>query len=267
MIPPTVSCLMVSRDRVEMAKVAIAFYERQDYPKRNLVIVSDSPDETFEPLAEHVRLLGRRDVKLVRVPVNIHSLGALRNISIAHANGDLICQWDDDDYYHPRRLTLQVTYMLNEKCNACFLTEQLQFVPDTRSLYWCDWENARIRNELPAAIPNTMLCERASTQPYPENGEYSARSEDVWFMQNLTKSCRVALLRNAAVLYVYVSHGKNTWDMRHHMGLVQVAGLGTVELLRRRRTLMSAMRYYPMKLPVVVRDYAGQPAYTISELN
>jgi glycosyltransferase involved in cell wall biosynthesis len=257
---------MVSRDRVEMAKVAMAFYERQDYPKRNLVIVSDSPDETFVPLAEHVRLLGRSDIKLVRVPVDAYSLGALRNIALANADGDFICQWDDDDYYHPNRLTLQVTYMLDEKCSACFLTEQLQLVPDTHSLYWCDWANTRIPDELPAAIPNTVLCDRAATQPYPEKGEYSARSEDVWFMRNLTSSCRVALLRNAAVLYVYVSHGNNTWDMRHHMGLVQVAALGTNELLQRREILLSALHHYPIKFPVVVRDYTGRPAYIISEL-
>jgi glycosyltransferase involved in cell wall biosynthesis len=35
------------------------------------------------------------------------SLGALRNYSVEMARGDIVVQWDDDDWYHKRRIEVQ----------------------------------------------------------------------------------------------------------------------------------------------------------------
>ena len=41
---------------------------------------------------------------------------------------DVICQWDDDDCYHPERLAVQLAHMLDCNARACCLTDHLQLL-------------------------------------------------------------------------------------------------------------------------------------------
>ena len=100
---PLVSCLMVSRgDRPAVAQ-AIACYRAQTYANRELVILCDQPGNLIEPL-----LAGLDDPTIRYHFVDRAPLGTLRNRAVAHARGELLCQWDDDDLCHPRRIDVQV---------------------------------------------------------------------------------------------------------------------------------------------------------------
>ena len=68
------------------------------------------------------------------------TLGELRNASVEAARGDIVCQWDDDDRYHPRRLELQFAAMRVENSEFCFLTDQLHLFAPDRTMYWDDWK-------------------------------------------------------------------------------------------------------------------------------
>ena len=59
------------------------------------------------------------------------TLGELRNFSVQLARYPLVCQWDDDDLYHPRRLETQFAYLKIHCADFCFLTDQLHFFEDT----------------------------------------------------------------------------------------------------------------------------------------
>jgi glycosyltransferase involved in cell wall biosynthesis len=105
---PLVSCLMVSRGDAFPARFAIDCYRTQTYPNRELVIVCDRPNSELSSL---VSALGDPSIKYTETPRMV--LGDLRNASVAAASGAVLCQWDDDDLFHPHRLSCQVKALFN----------------------------------------------------------------------------------------------------------------------------------------------------------
>ena len=105
---PRVSCLMVTRGDVQLLSYSLVCYLNQDYPHRELLIVTDNVTPALRALAERH---AAQNVKLVTVPAGL-TLGDLRNFAAARAAGDVICQWDDDDLYDPARLSASVHVLL-----------------------------------------------------------------------------------------------------------------------------------------------------------
>jgi glycosyltransferase involved in cell wall biosynthesis len=259
---PIISCLMLTRERQEMAKAAIDSFARQDYEPRELVVVCDG-HEDYETLHDYATLACGSALVMTSVPRGSLPVGALRNRAIALARGDIICQWDDDDLSHPRRLSLQYEHMLHEGANVCFMSDQMQLIRKEQSLYWCDWGHVRDYPLWPAHIPNTLMCEKRIAPIYPESGAASRKSEDAKAMRALLKCARVAKLSGMGWLYVYVTHGQNVWSESHHLNIVRQTALDAAELARRQDELCRAMASYRLGNGVVVRDYRGSPVFTL----
>jgi len=96
-----VSCIMPTRDRRHLAGQAIAYFLRQDYPRKELIVVDDGVDCIADLIPADSRV---RHVRLARRT----PLGAKRNLACAASRGDLIAHWDDDDWMAPNRLSVQV---------------------------------------------------------------------------------------------------------------------------------------------------------------
>jgi glycosyltransferase involved in cell wall biosynthesis len=254
---------MVTRDRVEMAISRIASFLNQDYPQKALLVVSESGPTAQRLLSQYVDSLRAPNVTLVHVQPERYSLGALRNISLAEAQGEIVCQWDDDDLYHPRRISVQAGHMLKQQSAACFLSDQLQFVSRTASLYWCDWTAPRSVPRWPSSIPNTVLCWRDAAGRYPETGAISRRSEDLVFRKDLFRRWPVTVLADHGPLYIYVSHGANAWNEEHHLRIARVTGLDAVELRRRRPALEGVLREHTLPSAVIVRGYDDEVAFVL----
>ncbi len=103
---------------------AIAYFLRQDYPNKELVVVDDGDDDVSDlvPAAPHVRY--------VRLPRRL-SLGAKRNECVRQARGDLIMHWDDDDWMAPHRISAQVEALLRDGAEVCGLRRMLFHEPAT----------------------------------------------------------------------------------------------------------------------------------------
>jgi glycosyltransferase involved in cell wall biosynthesis len=97
---PLVSCLMPTRDHNGFVPQAIAYFQRQDYPHRELVIVDDGRDPVGDLIPADPR------IRYVRLP-HVMPLGTKRNLTCELAKGELLAHWDDDDWYAPDRLSRQ----------------------------------------------------------------------------------------------------------------------------------------------------------------
>jgi glycosyltransferase involved in cell wall biosynthesis len=164
---PRISCLMVTRDRVSLGRRALESFARQSWPNRELVIVTDGEPRFRRTLERYVEALHLDSVKIVVPDDGDRPLGALRNMAMDHCSGEVVCQWDDDDWSHPERLRLQVEYMLHGGAGACVLSEHLQLFEDSQFLAWLDW--SRITDH-PPAHPGTLMMLRESRFRYPETG-------------------------------------------------------------------------------------------------
>ena len=211
---PTVSCLMVTMPtaiRFPMFKRSIDAYCHQTYSYCELVIVVDiACDREAYEICTYVTNLRREDIRVV-LPSKKLSLGALRNLSWREAVGDFICQWDDDDLAHPSRIELQLSALRSSGKPACYLQEFMQYFLSDRRLYKLNFAVS------PDGVAvNTLMCLRKLSVTYPESGPESIRGEDKALLTEIRTSGGYHALGGMPHLYVYVSHGANTWDDGHH---------------------------------------------------
>ena len=194
---PLISCLMVTRDRDHLARFAITAFLRQTYPRRELVIVDDGPDDS---LARYVDALARPDIRMLRLPDDRVPLGQLRNLAVDHALGSYVAQWDDDDLSDPQRLECQYHALRQTGSQACLLGR------------WMMWWPERQRLAISPARPweGSLVCEKAAMPRYPT----IRRGEDTPVVEHLLRTARVATI-DLPRLYTYVVHGDNTFDPGH----------------------------------------------------
>lgn len=204
---PLVSCLMVTGNRPTRAMLAIECFVRQTYPRRELVIIDDGLNDT---LSRHVAELANPQVRLIRLPPTDQTLGELRNVAVASAAGELVCQWDDDDLYDPHRLHWQIAALTTTSAAACFL--------ERWTIVWTD--GPRIGLSTRRIWEGSMIATRASLTPYPA----LRRGEDSVVTDHLVQERRVALL-DLPDLYTYLVHGANTFPMSHFDAHWQAATL------------------------------------------
>ena len=214
-ITPKISCVTVTTGRVDLLKKAIHCYAYQTYKNRELVILAQSNIEQIRPYVDSLR---RDDIILLEAPSHL-TLGAIRNASIEIAKGDIICQWDDDDLYHPDRIRTQYLALRTHSSNvACAYSDFLKYFKATGEVYWCDWSGE-------SSLSSQMLCgtimfhkrmfhENGSIL-YPQTGEQCHVEEDLNVLQKLIAAGPVVPVFGGNH-YVYIYHGKNTYDLAHH---------------------------------------------------
>jgi glycosyltransferase involved in cell wall biosynthesis len=231
-----VSCLMVTRGdaaRMPMVARAIADYAAQTHAERELVIVTDH--SVNGALAALIAQTGRDDIRLVATEETL-TLGALRNLSIAAARGEFVCQWDDDDLHHPRRIESQLAALKEVKSDAVLLTDVLLLDTAASELRWTNWAAT------PGGVhPGTLLCRRAAALAYPEEGPAASLGEDLAALLALEERASVFRLAGAPHLYVYVAHGANSWPSAHHVMLSATLSISSGLLRRRERALREGL--------------------------
>ena len=242
-----ISCLCITRgDRLAMLAEAVADFSRQTMPDRELVILHDGPtalDHAINEIAgQHTHCV----VRVVQVPPGL-KLGGLRNAAVAAAQGDWVCQWDDDDRYHPARLALQHDAAQQQGTDVCYLVDQLHWFQEEGRLCWDDWN---FESYPVNVIQGTILARRRVMPDYPDlsRGEDTLHTHAI--MRAAAQSGRsVARLRGAGWCYIYRHHGGNVWSAAHHGAISGLKHLPPATLLPRWKALGQRLSEYSPPLP------------------
>jgi glycosyltransferase involved in cell wall biosynthesis len=191
-----VSCIMPTADRRAFVLHAIRCFQRQNYPKRELIVLDDG--------ADRVEDLVPRDSSITYLRLNSrHTLGAKRNLACEMARGDLIVHWDDDDWMADWRLAYQVAALADrQQPSACGLS----------SIYFCHQRGDRAWLYVHPAtdgpwIAGGTLCYQKSLwrqHPFQEIGD----GEDMRFVYSIPKAAVLPLPDNR--FYVATVHDANT---------------------------------------------------------
>ena len=259
---PTVSCLMVTHDRLALAKRSIGCFAHQTYQNRELVIVSDGERWIRRGLERFVAEHGHENVRFVYPAQEGLTLGALRNIAMDAAAGEILCQWDDDDCYHPERIQVQVQQMLEQNGRACFLTDHLQFLEEDQALVWVDWTLGG-RSGREQLLPGTVVMFKDERFRYPESGLFSQRGEDSAILYKLYDTVPVVAAKGLGYLYLYTYHGRNTFDRDHHYRL-SAFGRTISALEKEKELICRAMAHYPVAKPYLAVGCDG-PAFMLED--
>jgi hypothetical protein len=189
---PLVSCLCVTENRAAFMPWLLWGYDRQRYPRRELVIVDSSP----LPFAVE----GRDDVRVVSVSVGM-GVAAKRNRALREAGGDLIAWFDDDDWQHPDRLSLLVAALGDGA--ICAGTRQGWFVDlATRRA-------AAYRGFKGRIVFNSALFRRAAVAgiEFPET--VKSASDTPWMAAVMARYSAGAVTLPRQDLFFWLCHGDN----------------------------------------------------------
>ena len=198
--PPLISCVMPTRGRPAFVAQSIAYFRRQDYPNRELLIVYD--DEADLP--ECADGPGVRTLRATQ-----RSVGAKRNQGVAAARGEIIAHWDDDDWYAPSRLSWQARPILQGLADITGLNDML-FMVMGQGAFWSVTRPLFARLFMENVSGGTLMFRR---EVWDRSGPYPAISlrEDADFMvQAMGEGARLCRLPGRDQC-VYVRHGHNTW--------------------------------------------------------
>lgn len=249
---PRISCLTVTLNRLVLLKEAIRCFCDQSYPHKELVIVTNGTERYQQAIRRYIDTLDPPAIRCIALPEEPCTLGKLRNIAVEAASGDLICQWDDDDLYHPERLRVQFEHMEQNHARACLMTDYLEFFRQEREMFWVNWTN-RTQNPRHHLLPGTLLMYKDERFRYPETGPSAIRGEDDALIDQMYPVIKVSALSGVGYLYVYTFHGKNTFPKDHHARLA-IQSSSDLEFIRQRhQALIQALDYYRLPMPYAVR--------------
>jgi O-antigen biosynthesis protein len=199
---PLVSCIMPTRNRRVFVQQALAYFERQDYPNLELIIVDDGNESisdlvSAKPRVRYVSLPGQR------------SIGDKRNLACEMARGAIIAHWDDDDWYAPHRLLYQVAPLLANTADITGL-ETSCFFDLTRWQVWTCTPALHNRLFVGDVHGGTFVYWRKVWERlarYPS----ASLAEDAAFLRDARRrGARLQKLPHANS-FVYLRHGDNAW--------------------------------------------------------
>ncbi len=196
---PRITCIMPTRGRPEFVRQAITYFERQDYPNRELIVVDDDVGDV--PVADP-------SVRFVRVPPGTH-IGAKRNRACELATGSVIAHWDDDDWYGPRRLSAQVEPLLSGQADIVGLDTGVLFDLQNWRFWRCTPELHR-RLFVCDVHGGTLLYRRQVWERLAHYPNVSLAEDAVLLREATRRGARLRKLANDG-LFMYVRHGRNAW--------------------------------------------------------
>lgn len=202
---PLVSCIMPTRDRRDWMLQSIAYFERQDYPHRELIIIHDGAEDYGQEIPCDPR------IRYIQLGKRLH-IGAKRNQACKLARGTIIAHWDDDDWYGSDRLSAQVAPLLAGAADITGLTGTTFFDLD-RWEFWGCTPQLHQRLFVRDVHGGTLVYRRDVFDRLAHYPDISL-AEDAAFLQAAV--ARGARLQSLAAdeHFLYVRHGANSWTFR-----------------------------------------------------
>ncbi|NQX37630.1 Glycosyl transferase family 2 [Pedobacter steynii] len=193
---PLVSCICITNNRPLLLQRALACFETQEYPNKELVISYPENDSVSRILINQISTIS--DINIVRLErAATEKLGTARNKAVVAANGDFICVWDDDDWYSNNRISHQYQVIKNSpfKASVCTNIIILHF-KDKKICYSGSklWEG-------------TLFCDRAVLIRYPYLDKEKGEAETLIYQ--LAANNNLFPIINDPYLYVHIFHGEN----------------------------------------------------------
>ncbi len=192
---PLVSCIMPTANRRRFVPQSIRYFLRQDYARKELLILDDGSDPIEDVVPDDAR------IRYIRLSEDL-SLGAKRNYACEKARGEVIIHWDDDDWMADWRIDYQVTALLKENADVCGINRIYYFNPAEHQA----WQYVYPENAKPWVGGNT-LCYKKSfwcTNPFPD----ISIGEDTRFIWKDTAK-RITFLPDVD-FFVGLIHTRNT---------------------------------------------------------
>lgn len=203
LIDPLVSCICITHNDIRFLSRAIESFQRQTYPHKELVVAFSADNVAASDL---IKKLTDSSIKtLVFEKSQALTLGEKRNLAIKFSSGFYFMVWDDDDWYHVARISTHVKSLEGSNYCSSVLSNVILYDGDASQAYlsstrWA-WEQ-------------TLFCRKSIFEDPAFRYRHLARGEDSPLVSMLKKSDLLLTISHPE-LYIYVYHGKNTFQRDH----------------------------------------------------
>lgn len=197
-----VSCVMPTRNRRHLVPQAIRYFFGQRYSAAELIIVDDST----VPVDDLITHDGR--MQYVRVDEG-SSIGAKMNAGCEVARGDIIAQWDDDDWHGPNRIMRQVAPILSKQASITALQGAPIFHVRSRRT-WSTPSSLIKENRITGAVAGTFVFLKRDWQRSGGYPDLSMAERSVFLKRVLLSGGKLQVMPNRGD-FVVVRHDRNTW--------------------------------------------------------
>jgi len=197
-VKPLVSAIMLTYNRPFFVERSVELFLNQTWPNKELIILDDGPG------------LGGADISW---PDNVRHIRCdrawitkKRAQGYLAAKGELVCCWDDDDYFGPRRLQVQAEALIDGKVDACgFALDYVVRVPSLRFYRWRQAPGRQIKFH-----DGTMMTWRWMLLTLPAAIREEA-SQFTMLQMMAGKGFRLGELPNLGH-FIYVRHAHSVWN-------------------------------------------------------
>jgi GT2 family glycosyltransferase len=200
---PLVSCVMPTRGRREFVSQSVLYFNRQDYPERELLILDDGGGDLSRELPDDPR------IRYFRLRPGM-SIGTKRNHGCQMARGSVIACWDDDDWYAPERLSVQMKPLLSGEAEMCALPVRVFFDLEKWEFWTCSPELHR-RLWIGDVAAGTLVYRRHVWERLAQYPDQSLAEDGFFLREALRRGATLSRIGRER-LFIYLRHGKNSWS-------------------------------------------------------
>lgn len=162
MVEPLACCVMLTRDRPQMAKRAVECFRLQTYQRRKLLVIdTGSNSDAYVYMGREGMLINEQLFHNPSTGARELTIGSLRNLANGNTNADVLIHWDDDDYSHPNRIEEQVALLQSSGKQAVGYRDMLFWRKCERHEMKCNSDDAQAwlySNKDPRYCLGTSLC-------------------------------------------------------------------------------------------------------------
>ena len=191
---PLVSCIMPTANRRKFIPDAIRYFQKQDYPNRELIVLDDGEEMVADLIPDAA------NIRYIRLEKK-HSLGVKRNMACEVSNGEIIMHWDDDDWRAEKWVSSQVDTLVKQKADICGLKKILFYAPDRKKAWHYIYDSDK-----PWVYGGTLAYTKAIWRKNPFQDMNTG--EDNVFLWS--KQAKKIVAHDGYALYISTVHDGNT---------------------------------------------------------
>ena len=199
---PLVSCIMPTAGRPKYVEQAINYFKAQDYVNCELIIIYD--EETDVPHYQDKE----NNIHFHNLQAKF-SIGYKRNKACEYAKGEIIIQWDDDDFHAKDRVSKQITPIISGECEITALYNTLFFIPEKNEFWECTPElfNTMFVKNVHGGSLAYLKSYWGTHSFYPD----TSLREDADFLESMVQHGARLERIDGRNLYIYLRHDYNSW--------------------------------------------------------
>lgn len=201
-----VSCLCVSKNKLETVQHSLNTYMLQTYPQRELIFLYEDNNPHIKDIKQY---FNDKSIRYIKIKYTIYNtLTLLRKKSLEYAKGDYIIQWDDDDVYHPRRIEVMYKFAQDNLAECVMIDSLLVYMEHKLFLFKYNFEGS-------------LFAKKSTIEKYIYTIDNKIqKGEDTWLLKSLLDHNHIKFMcfPNS---YIYMYHGNNVYTKQHFVASIK----------------------------------------------